>query len=187
MSIGKKNVSIIRSSAAEYLTFLTATGQSDVNAIYADENVWLSQKMMGLLYDVEAHTITYHLQKVFKDGELDKSSVTRIFRVTASDGKTYDTKHFNLKAIIAVGNKVDSPRAVQFRKWAKRLDAFLKFNEMEILQNSGKVTAEISKTFAETEFEKYRVIQDKLFESDFDKFLKDDAEGTVHDRGEEHE
>lgn len=114
----KKNISILRSSAAEYLTFLTATGQSDVNAIYADENVWLSQKMMGLLYDVEAHTITYHLQKAFKDGELDKNSVTRNFRVTASDGKQYDTKHFNLKAIIAVGNKVDSPRAVQFRKWA---------------------------------------------------------------------
>lgn len=114
----KNEVSIVRSSAAEYLTFLTATGQSDVNAIYADENVWLSQKMMGFLYDVEAHTVTYHLQKAFKTGELDENSVTRIFRVTASDGKTYDTKHYNLKAIISVGNKVDSPRAVQFRKWA---------------------------------------------------------------------
>lgn len=82
----KNEVSILRSSAAEYLTFLTATGQSDVNAIYADENVWLSQKMMGLLYDVEANTINYHLQKAFKDGELDKNSVTRIFRITASDG-----------------------------------------------------------------------------------------------------
>ena len=76
----------------------------------SDENVWLSQKMMGLLYDVESHTVTYHLQKAFKSGELDENSVTRIFRVTASDGKPYDTKHFNLKAIIAVGNKVDSPR-----------------------------------------------------------------------------
>ena len=114
----KREVSIVRSSAAEYLTFLTATGQSDVNAIYADENVWLSQKMMGLLYNVESHTITYHLQKAFKTGELDESSVARIFRVTAVDGKEYDTKHYNLKAIISVGNKVDSPRAVQFRKWA---------------------------------------------------------------------
>ena len=118
MAKKKNEVSILRSSAAEYLTFLTATGQGDVNAIYADENVWLSQKMMGLLYDVESHTVTYHLQKAFKSGELDENSVTRIFRVTASDGKPYDTKHFNLKAIIAVGNKVDSPRAVQFRKWA---------------------------------------------------------------------
>lgn len=67
MNTKKKEVSMLRSSAAEYLTFLTATGQGDINAIYADENVWLSQKMMGLLYDVEAHTITYHLQKAFKD------------------------------------------------------------------------------------------------------------------------
>jgi Virulence protein len=114
----KNEVSILRASTAEYLTFLTATGQSDVNAIYSDENVWLSQKMIGLLYGVESHTITYHLQKAFKDGELDKEAVTRNFRVTASDSKMYDTKHFNLKAIIAVGHKVDSPKAVQFRKWA---------------------------------------------------------------------
>lgn len=114
----KKEVVTIRSSAAEYLTFLTATGQSDVNAIYFDENIWLSQKMMGLLYSVESHTITYHLQKTFKTGELDENSVTRNFRVTASDGKDYDVKHYNLKAIISIGNKVDSPRSVQFRKWA---------------------------------------------------------------------
>lgn len=97
-------MSIIRPSTAEYLTFLTATGQSDVNAIYLEENVWLIQKMIGLLYGVESHTITYHLQKAFKDGELDKVAVTRNFRVTATDGKTYGTKHFNLKAIVAVGN-----------------------------------------------------------------------------------
>ena len=118
MAKNKKEVSILRSSAAEYLTFLTATGQSDVNAIYADENVWLSQKMLALLYNVEVNTINYHLQKAFKTGELDENSVIRIFRITASDGKEYDTKHYNLKAIISVGNKVDSPRAVQFRKWA---------------------------------------------------------------------
>lgn len=114
----KNEISILRSSAAEYLTFLTASGQSDINAIYADENVWFSQKMMGLLYNVEAHTINYHLKKAFRDSELDENSVTRIFRITASDGKPYNTKHYNLKAIISVGNKVDSPRAVQFRKWA---------------------------------------------------------------------
>lgn len=114
----KKEISIIRSSAAEYLTFITATGESDVNAVYADENVWLTQKMMGLLYNVETHTINYHLKKIFADGELDEFSVIRKFRITASDGKKYNANHYNLKAIIAVGNKVDSPRAVQFRKWA---------------------------------------------------------------------
>lgn len=114
----KKEISIVRSSAAEYLTFITATGESDVNAVYFDENVWLTQKMMGLLYNVETHTINYHLKKIFVDGELDENSVIRKFRITASDGKSYNTNHYNLKAIIAVGNKVDSPRAVQFRKWA---------------------------------------------------------------------
>ena len=111
----------VRSSAAEYLTFITASGESQVEAIYFDENVWLTQKMMGVLYDVEANTITYHLQKVFRSLELDENSVTRKFRVTASDGKSYDTKHYNLKAIISVGNKVDSPKAVQFRKWANNI------------------------------------------------------------------
>ena len=114
----KKEISIVRSSAAEYLTFITATGESDVNAIYFDENVWLTQKMMGLLYNVETHTINYHLKKIFADEELDENSVIRKFRITASDGKSYNTNHYILKAIIAVGNKVDSPRAVQFRKWA---------------------------------------------------------------------
>ena len=119
--IGKKHCCIVRSSAAEYLTFITATGESDVNAVYCDENVWLTQKMMGLLYNVETHTINYHLKKIFADGEIDENSVIRKFRITAADGKTYNTNHYNLSAIIAVGNKVDSPRAVQFRKWANRI------------------------------------------------------------------
>ncbi len=121
MSKRKKEVSIVRSSAAEYLTFITATGESDVNAVYYNENVWLTQKMMGLLYNVETHTINYHLKKIFADGEIDEASVIRKFRITASDGKNYLMNHYNLSAIIAVGNKVDSPRAVQFRKWANHI------------------------------------------------------------------
>lgn len=117
----KKTKDIIRASVAEYLTFVTATGESSIQSLYAEENVWLSQKMMGLLYGVESHTITYHLQKIFTDNELEESSVTRIFRVTADDGKTYNTKHYNLSAIIAVGYKVNSERAVQFRKWATQI------------------------------------------------------------------
>ena len=85
----KQEVSIIRSSAAEYLTFITATGESDVNAIYYDENVWLTQKMMGVLYNVKTNTINYHLKKLFSDGEIDEKSVIRNFRITASDGKPY--------------------------------------------------------------------------------------------------
>lgn len=114
----KKEVSIVRSSAAEYLTFVAATGSGGVEAIYANESIWLTQKMMGVLYDVETHTINYHLKKVFSDSELQEDSVIRHYRITAADGKTYNTKHYKLPAIIAVGYKVNSERAVQFRKWA---------------------------------------------------------------------
>ena len=114
----KKETSIVRSSAAEYLTFIAASGRGGVEAVYADENIWLSQKMMGTLYDVETHTINYHLRKVFSDSELQEAAVIRNSRITAADGKNYNTKHYNLSAVIAVGYKVNSERAVQFRKWA---------------------------------------------------------------------
>lgn len=117
----KKNNDIIRSSAAEYLTFMATTGESAVEVIYADENIWLSQKMMGILYDVNVRTISDHLQKVFIDNELQQDSVIRKFRITATDGKNYETQHYNLSAIIAVGYKVNSERAVQFRKWATQI------------------------------------------------------------------
>lgn len=121
MSKEKPIKDIIRSSAAEYLTFISATGESGVEVIYADENIWLSQKMMGVLYNVNVRTINDHLQKVFSDNELSQDSVIRIFRITASDGKNYNTQHYNLSAIIAVGYKVNSERAVQFRKWATQI------------------------------------------------------------------
>ena len=113
--------SLVRSSAAEYLTFVAASGAGGVEAVYADENVWLSQKMMAQLYDVEIATINYHLKKVFEDNELEEEAVIRKFLITAADGKSYDTKHYNLSATIAVGYKVNSERAVQFRKWATRV------------------------------------------------------------------
>ncbi len=117
----KPAAALVRSSAAEYLTFVAASGTGGVEAVYADENVWLSQKMMAQLYDVEVPTINYHLKKVFEDSELEEDAVVRNFRITAADRKTYDTKHYNLAAIIAVGYKVNSERAVQFRKWATRV------------------------------------------------------------------
>ena len=113
-----KEVSILRSSAAEYLTFVAASGSGGVEAVYADESIWLTQKMMATLYDVDVRTVNYHLKKIFNDSELEEEAVIRNFRITASDGKSYDTKHYKLPAIIAVGYKVNSERAVQFRKWA---------------------------------------------------------------------
>ena len=80
-----KEVSLIRSSAAEYLTFLAASGTGGIDAVYADENIWLTQKMMGVLYDVATHTINYHLKKVFSDSELQEESVIRNFRITAAE------------------------------------------------------------------------------------------------------
>lgn len=152
--------SLVRSSAAEYLTFVAAAGQGGVEAIYADENVWLTQKMMGVLYDVETNTINYHLKKVFSDSELQEDSVIRKFRITAADGKNYDTRHYSLPAIIAVGYKVNSERAVQFRKWATAIvESFtIKGFAMddERLKNDGSV---LSRQYFEEQLQRIREIR----------------------------
>ena len=118
-----KKTAMVRSSAAEYLTFVAATGDSEesVEMRYEDENIWLTQKMMAALYDVETHTINYHIKKIFSDNELDEDSVIRKFRITATDKKSYNANHYSLQMIIAVGFKVNSERAVQFRKWVNRI------------------------------------------------------------------
>ena len=333
----KKDEITIRSSAAEYLTYVASVGnqQDSIEMRYEDENIWLTQKMMATLYDVDVRTINYHVKKIFSDSELQEDSVIRKFRITAADEKCYSTNHYSLEMIIAVGFKVNSDRAVQFRKWvnqiakdytikgwvmdderlknggsvltteyfdrlleqireirlserrfyqkitdiyataldydrtakttkqffakvqnkmhyavhghtaaeliyeradadkphmglttwaaapegkivksdvsvaknylseqemrslerivsayldlaedraerhipmtmedwAKRLDLFLMADDREVLQDAGKITAEIAKAKAETEFEKYRVVQDRLFMSDFDRYM----------------
>ncbi|MCD7712333.1 MAG: virulence RhuM family protein [Firmicutes bacterium] len=333
----KKDEITIRSSAAEYLTYVASVGdqQDSIEMRYEDENIWLTQKMMAALYNVGTNTINYHVKKIFEDSELQENSVIRKFRITAEDGKTYNTNHYSLEMIIAVGFKVNSERAVQFRKWvnqiakdytikgwvldderlknggsvltteyfdrlleqireirlserrfyqkitdiyataldydrtakttrqffakvqnkmhyavhghtaaeliyeradaekehmglttwaaapegkivksdvsiaknylteqemrslerivsayldlaedraerripmtmedwSKRLDLFLMADDRELLQDTGKITAEIAKAKAETEFEKYRIVQDRLFMSDFDKYI----------------
>jgi hypothetical protein len=160
MSKKKKTEVTIRSSAAEYLTFVAASGKGGVEAVYADENVWLSQKMMGGLYDVETHTVNYHLKKIFADNELQENSVIRNFRITAADGKTYDTRHYNLSAIIAVGYKVNSERAVQFRKWATGIiESFtIKGYAMddERLKNDGTI---LGKKYFEEQLQRIREIR----------------------------
>lgn len=96
---GEKQKSIVRSSAAEYLTFVAASGQGGVEAVYADENIWLTRKMMATLYDVDVRTVNYHLKKIFSDSKSEENSVIRNFRITAADGKNYNTRHYNLSAI----------------------------------------------------------------------------------------
>ena len=118
-----KKEKALRSSAAEYLTFVAAGGESDVSfeMRYEDENIWLTQKMMAALYDVSVPAVNQHLKKIFEDGELSESAVIKKYLITAADGKTYNTSHYNLQAIIAVGFKVNNARAVAFRKWAGQI------------------------------------------------------------------
>lgn len=151
---------MVRSSAAEYLTFVAASGKGGVEAVYAEENIWLTQKMMGQLYDIDVRTINYHLKKIFSDSELEENSVIRNFRITAADGKNYDTKHYNLAAIIAVGYKVNSERAVQFRKWATTIiESFtIKGYAMddERLKNDGSI---LTKRYFEEQLQRIREIR----------------------------
>ena len=294
----KKDEITIRSSAAEYLTYVASVGdqQDSIEMRYEDENIWLTQKIMATLYDVDVRTINEHIKKIYSDSELEEDSTIRNFRIVQTEGSrqvTRDTKHYSLQMIIAVGFKVNSERAVQFRKWVnqiakdytikgwvmdderlkrgtyltekyfdeqlerireiraserkfyqkitdlyataidydknsattrrfyatvqnkmhyavhghtaaeliveradhvtayldfaesmtlrhipltmqdweKRLNSFIEMFDYGILQDAGKVTAEIAKLHAETEFEKYRVIQDRLFMSDFDRYM----------------
>ena len=291
---------VIRSSVAEYLTFVAAAGDNtdSLEMRYEDENVWLTQKMMAELYDVDVRTINEHIQNVYADAELTEETTIRNFRIVQTEGSRQvnrQIKHYNLQMIIAVGFKVNTDRAIQFRKWAngivkdytiqgwamdsdrlkndgsvltkeyfnhlleqireiriskrkiyqkvtdiyataldydksarttrlffaevqnnlhwaihrhylskeelqalerivtmyldyaeyqavrhipmtmqdwsQRLNRFLEFNEHEILHDTGRVTHAIAKAFAESEFEKYRIVQDRLFESDFNHFL----------------
>lgn len=119
----RKDEITIRSSAAEYLIYIASVGEMEnsIDMRYEDENIWLTQKMMANLYDVDVRTINYHIKKIFKDSELQENSVIRKFRITADDGKSYNTNHYSLEVIIAVGFKVNSERAVQFRKWVNQI------------------------------------------------------------------
>lgn len=276
----KKDKISIHSSAAEYLTYVAAVGDTadSMEMRYEDENIWLTQRMMAQLYDVSVQNIGQHIKKILDDGELAENAVIKKYFITATDGKQYSTKHYNLQMIIAVGFKVNNERAVRFRKWsgqivkdytiqgwsmdkerlkkghmftdeyferqmqnireirlserkfyqkitdlyatafdydkdamttrrffqtvqnkmhwavhrhtaaelqaerqipmsmedwAKRLDGFLEFNGNEILIDTDKISAERAKLHAETEFEKYRIVQDRMFMSDYDRFLLD--------------
>ena len=116
----------IRSSAAEYLTFVAAGGKSaeSIEIRYEDENIWLTQKMMAVLYDTSVSTINEHIKNIFADHELQEEATIRNFRIVQTEGDrsiTRSVKHYGLQMIIAVGFKVNSERAVQFRKWVNRI------------------------------------------------------------------
>ena len=107
----------IRNSTAEFLTFVVEGKEQGVQVLYKDETMWATQKAMATLFDCSTDNISLHLKNIFKSGELQEDSVTEKNSATASDGKTYQTKFYNLDAIISVGYRVNSIRATQFRQW----------------------------------------------------------------------
>ena len=108
----------IRNSTAEFLTFTIQAQEDGVEVRLLDETIWLSQKLMGVLFECSSDNISLHLKHIFQEGELEENSVTEYFSATASDGKNYRTKFYNLDAIIAVGYRINSKRATAFRRWA---------------------------------------------------------------------
>ncbi len=164
--IPKKNeVSIIRSSAAEYLTFVAAGGQSEtsVEMRYEEENIWLTQKMMATLYDVSVPAINQHLKRIFADNELERGATVKQYLIVQTEGAREvqrEVEHYNLQAIIAVGFKIENERAVQFRKWANRIvkDYTIQGWTMDVerLKAGGSVLTE---EFFERQLEKVREIR----------------------------
>ena len=161
----KKSEITIRSSAAEYLTFVAASGDSEdsIEMRYQDENIWLTQKMMSTLYDVGLPTINEHIKKIFDDSELQEESTIRKFRIVQTEGKRQvnrEVNHYNLQMIIAVGFKVNNDRAVQFRKWANAIvkDYTIKgwVMDEERLKNGGSILTE---KYFEEQLERIREIR----------------------------
>ena len=144
----KKNEISIRSSAVEYLTYIASVGEQEdsIEMRYEDENIWLTQKMMATLYDVDVRTISDHIKKVYSDSELEETATIRKFRIVQTEGPRQvqrEVNHYNLQMIIAVGFKVNNERAAQFRKWANGIvkDYTIKGWVMddERLKNGGSV------------------------------------------------
>ena len=170
----KKDSALVRSSAAEYLTFVASTGEDkdSIEMRYEDENIWLTQKMMATLYDVSVAAINQHLKKIFEDGELQEEAVIKKYLITATDGKRYNTNHYNLQAIIAVGFKVNNQRAVRFRVWANQIVEQYTIKgwamDEERLKNGGTV---LTKKYFEEQLERIREI--RISERNFYQKLTD--------------
>lgn len=170
----KKDSALTRSSAAEYLTFVASTGEDkdSIEMRYEDENIWLTQKMMATLYDVSVAAINQHLKKIFEDGELQEEAVIKKYLITATDGKKYNTNHYNLQAIIAVGFKVNNQRAVRFRVWANQIVEHYTIKgwamDEERLKNGGTV---LTKKYFEEQLERIREI--RISERNFYQKLTD--------------
>ena len=160
----RKNLDkLIRSSAAEYLTYVAAAGENGVELRYEDENIWLTQKMLSVLYGVSTSAINQHIKKIYEDKELEEKSTIKNFLIVQEEGKRKISRnviHYNLQMIIAVGFKVDNERAIQFRKWANQIvkDFTIKGWVMddERLKNDGSI---LTKKYFEEQLERIREIR----------------------------
>lgn len=158
-----KSEIILRNSAVEYLTYVAVSGEKGIEIRYEDENIWLTQKMLSSIYDVEVHTINEHIKKIFEDGELNENSSIRNFKIIQKEGNREvlrDIKHYNLQMIIAVGFKVNNQKAVQFRKWANQIVKDYTIQgwaiDDERLKNSGTI---LTKDYFDKLLEKIREIR----------------------------
>ncbi len=158
-------VSIVRSSAAEYLSFVAAGGSSEtsVEMRYENENIWLTQKMMATLYDVSVPAINQHLKRIFADNELERRATVKQYLIVQTEGNREvqrEVEHYNLQAIIAVGFKIENERAVQFRKWANKIvkDYTIQGWTMDVerLKHGGSI---LTDDFFERQLEKIREIR----------------------------
>ncbi len=161
----KKEVSVVRSSAAEYLTFVAAGGNSEasVEMRYADENIWLTQKMMATLYDVSVSAVNQHLKRIFADNELEPGATVKKYLIVQTEGGREvrrEVDHYNLQAIISVGFKIENERAVQFRKWANQIvkDYTIQGWTMDVerLKHGGSI---LTDEYFERQLEKIREIR----------------------------
>lgn len=159
----KKADKLIRSSAAEYLTYAAAAGENGVELRYEDENIWLTQKMLSVLYGVSTSAINQHIKKIYEDKELEEKSTIKNFLIVQDEGNRKISRnviHYNLQMIIAVGFKVDNERAIQFRKWANQIvkDFTIKGWVMddERLKNDGSI---LTKKYFEEQLERIREIR----------------------------
>ena len=160
---GKKVDKLIRSSAAEYLTYVAAAGENGVELRYEDENIWLTQKMLSVLYGVSTSAINQHIKKIYEDNELEEKSTIKNFLIVQDEGNRKISRnviHYNLQMIIAVGFKIDNERAIQFRKWANQIvkDFTIKGWAMddERLKNDGSI---LTKKYFEEQLERIREIR----------------------------
>lgn len=167
----KKEITI-RSSAAEYLTYVASIGEQEnsIEVRYEDENIWLTQKMLGTIYDVDVRTINEHIKNIYNDSELLEDSTIRNFRIV-QDEELKQLNRMVTSYLDFAEDMAERKIPLTMQDWETRFNSFIEMFEYGLLKDAGKVSAEIAKLHAETEFEKYRIIQDNLFMSDYDKYL----------------